>query len=39
VSGILLAFVDTRIANALYVVVALMWLVPDKRIERAIRRP
>jgi len=39
VSGILLAFADTRIANALYVVVALMWLVPDKRIERAIRRP
>jgi uncharacterized membrane protein len=38
VSGILLAFADTRIANGLYVVVALMWLVPDKRIERAIRR-
>jgi uncharacterized membrane protein len=28
-----LAFVDTRIADALYVGVALMWLVPDRRIE------
>ena len=36
--GILLAFVDTRIAGTLYVLVALLWLVPDRRIERAVRR-
>ncbi len=28
-----MAFVDRRISIALYVVVALMWLVPDRRIE------
>jgi uncharacterized membrane protein len=32
-SGIALSFVHELIATALYVVVALMWLVPDKRIE------
>jgi TMEM175 potassium channel family protein len=32
-----LAFVDTRIAAAIYVGVALMWLVPDPRIERRLR--
>jgi uncharacterized membrane protein len=37
VGGIALAFVDTRIAEALYVLVALMWLVPDRRVERAVR--
>jgi hypothetical protein len=32
--------VDTRISQAFYVLVALMWLVPDRRIERAVgRRP
>lgn len=31
--GIVLAFVHPLIANALYTTVALMWLVPDKRIE------
>jgi uncharacterized membrane protein len=36
--GIVLAFVDTRISDAFYVLVALMWLVPDRRIERAVRR-
>ena len=36
--GILLAFVDTRIAGTLYVLVALLWLVPDRRVERAVRR-
>lgn len=30
------AFFDQWIAQALYVVVALMWLVPDRRIERAL---
>jgi uncharacterized membrane protein len=28
-----LAFVDTRLANAIFVLVALMWLIPDRRIE------
>jgi uncharacterized membrane protein len=32
-----LAFVDSRLALATYVVVALMWLVPDRRIETSIR--
>ena len=32
-SGIVLAFVNALIADAIYAFVALMWLVPDKRIE------
>jgi len=35
-SAILLAFVKTWIADALYVLVALIWFVPDQRIERSI---
>ena len=35
--GLLLALVDTRLAGAIYVLVAVIWLVPDRRIERAIR--
>jgi uncharacterized membrane protein len=31
-----LAFVSPWIANGLYVLVALMWLIPDRRIERAL---
>jgi hypothetical protein len=31
-----LAFVHTWIAHAIYVAVAAMWLVPDRRIERRI---
>ena len=31
-----LAFVDVWIADALYVLVALIWFVPDRRIERAL---
>lgn len=31
-----LAFVNTWIADALYVLVALIWFVPDRRIERAL---
>jgi uncharacterized membrane protein len=31
--AILFAFVDERISHALYVTVALIWLVPDRRIE------
>jgi uncharacterized membrane protein len=37
-AGILLAFVDTRISDAIYVLVALMWLVPDRRVERTVQR-
>ena len=35
-SAILLAFVNAWIADALYVLVALVWFVPDQRIERSI---
>ena len=35
-SAIPLAFVSPWIADALYVVVALMWLTPDRRIERVV---
>ena len=31
-----LAFVSSRIANGIYLLVALMWLVPDRRIERVL---
>jgi uncharacterized membrane protein len=34
--AVALSSVDTRIAAALYVGVALMWLVPDRRIEREL---
>jgi uncharacterized membrane protein len=30
------AYVDRRISGALYVLVALIWLIPDRRIERAM---
>jgi uncharacterized membrane protein len=33
-----LAFVSPWIANALYALVALLWFVPDRRIERALAR-
>src|SRR5207247_772992 len=35
-SAILLAFLTVWIADALYVLVALIWFVPDRRIERSI---
>jgi hypothetical protein len=35
-TDIALAFVSPRIANAIYLGVALLWLVPDRRIERAL---
>ncbi len=35
-SAIFLAFVSPWIANVLYVLVALIWLVPDRRIARAL---
>ncbi len=37
-AAILLGFVDTRISDAIYVLVALMWLVPDRRIEEMAQR-
>jgi len=37
-TAIPLAFYSPWIANALYVFVALLWLVPDRRIERALQR-
>jgi uncharacterized membrane protein len=36
--GIGFAFVSTWIADALFVAVALMWLVPDRRIERVLAK-
>lgn len=36
VGAILLAFVSGWLAGALYVLVAIMWLVPDRRIEKVI---
>ena len=37
--GILLSCFATPLAGVMYVVVALMWLIPDKRIERMIDQP
>jgi uncharacterized membrane protein len=36
IAGIVLAFVDPRISLALYVLVAILWLVPDRRIANLI---
>lgn len=36
VAGIAAAFIDPRIGQAFFVAVALIWLVPDQRIERAL---
>ena len=38
VVGIALSFADRWLGIALYVVVALMWLVPDRRVERVLTR-
>ena len=37
--GVALAFVNPVLAEAIYVAVALWWLVPDRRIESAISSP
>ena len=37
VTGIALSVLDARLAIAVYTVVALVWLVPDRRLERTIR--
>jgi uncharacterized membrane protein len=34
-----LSFVNSWLACALYVLVAIMWLIPDRRIERALAEP
>ena len=34
--AVVLSFVDSRLSLALYVLVALMWIKPDRRIERAL---
>ena len=37
IAGIALAYVDHWLAVAMYVLVALMWLVPDRRVENLLR--
>jgi uncharacterized membrane protein len=37
--AIVLAFASPWLACALYVLVAVIWLVPDRRIERALAQP
>ncbi len=37
--AILLAFVNPLISTALYIFVALIWLIPDRRIERVLTDP
>ena len=36
VAGILFAFLDTRISDAIYAGVALLWIIPDRRIEHRL---
>jgi uncharacterized membrane protein len=36
IAAILLSFVDTRLSLAIYVFVALLWFIPDRRIEKVI---
>jgi TMEM175 potassium channel family protein len=38
VAAVCLAFLNARVAFALYVLVAVLWFVPDRRIERALGR-
>jgi uncharacterized membrane protein len=38
VVAILAAFLDPRVSGAIYVAVALLWFVPDRRIEKALAR-
>jgi uncharacterized membrane protein len=39
VAAILMAFVNQWVSDALYVLVALMWLIPDRRIESKLGEP
>ena len=36
-AGILLAFMNIALADALYAIVAIFWLIPDRRVERLVR--
>lgn len=36
VAGVLLAFVNSIISDALYILVAMLWLIPDRRVERVL---
>lgn len=36
VAGVILAFVVPWMSVAIYVLVALMWMVPERRIERVV---
>jgi uncharacterized membrane protein len=36
VAGVILAFVDRWAAVVVYIVVALIWLIPDRRVERTL---
>ena len=36
VAAVFLAFVNARLAFGMYVLVAVLWFVPDRRIERAL---
>jgi len=36
--GIVMAFIQPWVSIALYIAVALMWLVPDRRIEQLLKR-
>jgi uncharacterized membrane protein len=38
VAGIVAAFFDPRVASGIYALVALMWLIPDRRVERQFPR-
>ncbi|HET6826712.1 MAG TPA: TMEM175 family protein [Amnibacterium sp.] len=38
VAGIALTFLDPRLGLALYVVVAIVWVLPDRRVERELAR-
>jgi uncharacterized membrane protein len=37
-AGVILAFVSTAASDAIYAIVALVWVVPDLRIEKVLRR-
>ena len=39
IAGIVLAFIEPWLSIALYILVAVMWLVPDRRIEKSLREP
>ena len=39
IAGIITSVYSTWIAETIYVAVALMWLIPDRRIEKTLRQP